>query len=150
QKFITYDEFRRRKQKQLMSDAIEFADPGGETSPAQLLRRLSDDEQGILLIGPAGSGKSRTCLEVAALAKFDWRLLFIENTAVLTEDDLRHAALDYRPARTLVIFDYIDTQELDFANLIDILIPDAADRDTKVAFLATCRPGDWLNYHKDE
>ena len=147
EKFTRYGEFSGRKQRQLRSDAIKFADPSNDTSPTELLARISDDEQGILLIGPAGSGKTRTCLEVAMLAGSDWRVLFAEENAALTNDDVRHAVLDYQPARALVIIDYLESHvELDFEGLADVLIPEAAERGTKVAFLATCLPG-WLAHH---
>lgn len=150
QKFTSYGEFSRRKQRQLRFDAIRFADPGDDTSPTQLLARISDDQQGILLIGPAGSGKTRTCLEVAMQATSDWRVLFAQENAALTNDDLRHAVLDYQPARALVILDYLESHiGLDFEDLAEVLIPEAAERGTKVAFLATCLPG-WLAHRRSD
>ncbi|HEY0639228.1 MAG TPA: hypothetical protein VGD67_16375, partial [Pseudonocardiaceae bacterium] len=133
--------------RNLTSEYLPFVEPGEhESSPAALLRRLDTDaDRGVVLVGAAGSGKSRTCFEVARLAEeAGWRAVHVlPGEPLATYEQVSEAVLAGR-APTLVILDYLNEYRgLDPASLCSRLIPEARGHGIRVAVLASARPG-WL------
>lgn len=150
-------ELAEHDRRYLTSGALKFVSPGRESpaDPRNLWKRLSDRARrsdhthlnGVLLIGAAGVGKTRTCYEVAERAEErDWRALHITGGRTVSTDDLM-AAVRTAAARApeakglLLVFDYFDTfEQLDlglFANSHfgpDEEVPD-------IACIAAVRPG---------
>ncbi|MEV7023790.1 ATP-binding protein [Kitasatospora sp. NPDC093558] len=117
--------------------------PGHEADPGALLRRLSAPEpRGVLLIGPAGAGKTRTCYEVAEAAhRAGWRVLHVQPHNSVTVDDLAHAVLGAGCDRVLLLFDYLDTcSQVDLQVLANSLLPEAKRTGVAVAVIASVRP----------
>ncbi|MEU3649764.1 serine protease [Lentzea sp. NPDC034063] len=135
--------FRRN----LIAERLPFVDPGDhDSAPGRLFERLKvEGGRGLLLVGVAGSGKSRTCFEVAQVAeKHDWRVLHVKPGEPLATYDDVDTAVRESGLPTLVIVDYAsEYRGFEPAALCDRLIPDARARGQHVAVLASARPG-WL------
>ncbi|WP_158104714.1 MULTISPECIES: trypsin-like peptidase domain-containing protein [Streptomyces] len=138
------------KKKYLTEDRLPFVHPQQGRHPADpdnLWARLTAPSpgpaRGVILIGPAGAGKTRTCFEVAALAdRADgWRVLHIAADARVTAADLV-AAVSMPPRQNvLLVFDYLDTYaELNLTHLVDEL-EERESPGTRVACIASVRPG---------
>ncbi|MEU5643847.1 serine protease [Streptomyces milbemycinicus] len=138
------------KKKYLTEDRLPFVHPQQGRHPADpenLWARLTAPSpgpaRGVILIGPAGAGKTRTCFEVAALAdRADgWRVLHIAADARVTAADLV-AAVSMAPwQNVLLVFDYLDTYaELNLTHLVDEL-EERESPGTRVACIASVRPG---------
>lgn len=95
---------------------------------------------GVLVTGPGGIGKTRTMLEVAAIAAaHGWRVLHVVSQAKLTSEHLVDTILG-TPGNTLLIIDYLDNVSgLDFDVLRDQLLPEVQARGARLAFLAAAR-----------
>ncbi|MFD4671357.1 hypothetical protein ACFWNN_16600 [Lentzea sp. NPDC058450] len=135
--------------RNLLDSELPFVpptDPHAVTAPRKLLDRLEEDAglPGILLIGAAGVGKTRTCFEVAAQAVRDgWAVMHVsDSNAAVTSADVHNAILAERADRVLVVLDYINYyyEHLGLTALKDE-VGEFARRNTKVAFIAACRPG---------
>lgn len=138
------------KKKYLTEDRLPFVHPREGRHPADpvnLWARLTapspESARGVILIGPAGAGKTRTCFEVAALAdRTDgWRVLHIAADARVTAADLV-AAVSMPPRQNvLLVFDYLDTYaELNLTHVVDEL-EERESPGTRVACIASVRPG---------
>ncbi|MCO5974809.1 ATP-binding protein [Actinoallomurus soli] len=130
----------------LLDNELPFAGPGAdhEADPARLLARLSAaDPPGVLIIGPAGAGKTRTCLEVAAIAHAQgWRVLHVLASPEVTVEHLSADLLESGHGRILLIFDHLDGySQLDLRALADEFLADAKRSEIDVALLASTRPG---------
>jgi hypothetical protein len=137
-------------QRNLLDSELPFVpptDPDAVTAPRKLLERLAQDTglPGILLIGAAGVGKTRTCFEVAAQAVRDgWAVMHVSDSdAAVTSADLHEAILAERADRVLIVLDYINYyhRNLGLTTLRHHVLRDLARRNTKVALVAACRPG---------
>ncbi|MGJ3561457.1 hypothetical protein ACR6C2_37190 [Streptomyces sp. INA 01156] len=143
--------------KNLTPEHLPFLSPGEdhEADPHRLFARLRDnDERGVLLVGSAGTGKTRTGLEVGRIALEEgWRVLHVlpGRESSITGQINRHVLAHDTPA--LVVIDYLneyltdrDSHDapLDLAVLRHRLLPAARRRGIPVAFLASVRPG-WLH-----
>ncbi|MFJ6143800.1 caspase family protein [Streptomyces anulatus] len=142
-------------ERNLTPECLPYVSPGPdhETERSRLFHRLRDaGDRGVLLVGAAGTGKTRTVLEVGRLALDEgWRVLHLRPSGredVTTEIIHRVLAGD---TPVLVVLDYLnhyfrkndDNPRLDLTTLRHQLLPEARHKGIKVAFLATARPG-WL------
>ncbi|MER5310208.1 caspase family protein [Streptomyces sp. NPDC002773] len=142
-------------ERNLTPECLPYVSPGKghETERSQLFSRLRDsDGRGVLLIGAAGTGKTRTVLEVGRLAlDKEWRVLHLRPSGKedVTAEIIRQVLAEDTPA--LVVMDYLnhyfvqddDNPRLDLTTLRHHLLPEARRKGIKVALLATARPG-WL------
>ncbi|MEV4226731.1 serine protease [Streptomyces bobili] len=133
--------------RNLDEDHLPFVDPGDhESSPGRIIDRLAvDSDRGLLLVGAAGSGKSRTCFEVARLAENrGWRALHVlPGEPHATYDHVADAVFD-DSTPVLVVIDYLNEYRgIDPATLCTRLIPEARASGITVRILASARPG-WL------
>ncbi|MFD8012534.1 caspase family protein [Streptomyces sp. NPDC058955] len=139
-------------ERNLTPECLPYVSPGQdhETEPSRLFRRLrASDDRGVLLTGAAGTGKTRTVLEVGRVAlDADWRVLHLRpGGKEVTTEIVDEVLAEDTPA--LVVMDYLhhyvrnDGPRLDLTTLRYQLLPAARLQGIKVAFLATGRPG-WL------
>lgn len=130
----------------LLEEDLPFLGPGPdhEADPAYLLARLSGpDPRGVLVTGPAGAGKTRTCFEVAARAVAEgWQVLHIPASPVVTVEDLSEDVIGSSDRRILLVLDYLDAcPQLDLRALNDEFLPKVKRSGAHVACLASARPG---------
>ncbi|MEU5976802.1 serine protease [Streptomyces sp. NPDC047315] len=130
----------------LDQDRLPFVDPGADHAahPDRLFARLgSAGARGALLVGPAGSGKTRTCFEVAQRAsRAGWHVLHVQPDSAVTVDDVAQAALLGGHRRVLLVMDYLDAcPQVDLRVLADELLPEARRRGVTLACVASVRPG---------
>ncbi|MFE1550227.1 hypothetical protein [Streptomyces sp. NPDC058718] len=133
--------------KNLTSEQLSFVSPGPDhpAEPANLFVRLvGSGDRGVLLVGAAGTGKTRAGIEVGRIAlEAGWRVLHVlpgEDSSV-TDVIAEQVCAEQTPA--LVVVDYLNESQLDLPALRHRLIPEARRRDIRVALLASVRPG-WL------
>ena len=134
--------------RNLRSDCLPFVPPGpGEPHPDYLFSRLSElaGTSGILLVGAAGTGKTRTCFEVAGRAvTAGWSVLHVKiGEPPVTNKQLELAVDQADGDHVLVIIDYLN--ECRGLNLLALRdwIPHAKAGGKRVTLLACARPG-WL------
>ena len=133
--------------KNLTPERLPFVSPGGDhpAEPQNLFERLvASADRGVLLVGAAGTGKTRTGIEVGLLLEAGWRVLHVlpgEDESVT--DQIAEQVLA-EPSAVLVVVDYLNESLLDLPALRHRLIPEAHRRGIPVALLASVRPG-WLN-----
>lgn len=145
----THDEVIRGlhgRETHLVDDRLSFVSPGTlhEAHPQNLLRRLSaPDPRGVLLVGPGGAGKTRTCFEVARAAHLDgWQVFHLQANNSVTVDDLSQIVLNGARRRVLLVLDSLDTcAQLDLRALVNALLPEAKRFGVHVAAVAATRPG---------
>lgn len=130
----------------LDQERLPFVHPGTDhpSDPERLFGRLgAGGSRGVLLIGPAGSGKTRTCFEVARRAhRAGWQVLHVQPDSAVTVDDLAAAVLSCERRRVLLVLDYLDAcAQLDLRALAEVLLPEARKRGTTLTCLASVRPG---------
>ncbi|MFF0160296.1 caspase family protein [Streptomyces sp. NPDC005263] len=144
-------------EQNLTPECLPYVSPGQDdrTERSQLFRRLREsDDRGVLLTGAAGTGKTRTVLEVGRLAlDAGWRVLHLRPSRKepVTAEIIKQVLAEDTPA--LVVMDYLndyfsfrkddEDPRLDLTTLRHHLLPEARRKGIKVAFLATARPG-WL------
>ncbi|MFF5764631.1 caspase family protein [Streptomyces tanashiensis] len=142
-------------ERNLTPECLPYVSPGQDhdTERSQLFRRLrASEDRGVLLIGAAGTGKTRTVLEVGRMALDEgWRVLHLRpgGKESVTSEIIHKVLAEDSPA--LVVMDYLnhyfrknnDDPPLDLTTLRHHLLPEARRKGIKVAFLATARPG-WL------
>lgn len=145
---VTYtDEFASLggSQSYLRGDRLPFISPptDSQAHPVRLLERLGSlaGYGGVLLVGAAGTGKTRTCLEVSALAtRQAWDVYFIKagGTPVPSDDiaGLTMAGSD----KILLVVDYLNESGLDLTELRSRVLPDAVRRGKSIALLGSVRP----------
>ncbi|MGW2296668.1 hypothetical protein ACWCO7_19755, partial [Streptomyces violaceorubidus] len=137
--------------KNLTSDQLPYVSPG-DNHPADadnLFERLVESsERGMLLVGAAGTGKTRTGIEVGRRAlEAGWRVLHVVpgESKAITEEVAEQVLGE--PGAVLVVIDYLNhslnESQLDLAAIRHRLIPEARRRGITVALLASVRPG-WL------
>ncbi|MFF2301835.1 hypothetical protein ACFVVP_04935, partial [Streptomyces sp. NPDC058128] len=134
--------------KNLTSEQLPFVSPGADhpAEPSNLFVRLvSAGDRGVLLVGAAGTGKTRAGIEVGRLAlDAGWRVLHVlpgEDGSV-TELIAEQVCAEQTPA--LVVVDYLNESQIDLPALRHRVIPEARRRNIPVALLASVRPG-WLH-----
>ncbi|MFE7512998.1 trypsin-like peptidase domain-containing protein [Streptomyces sp. NPDC057540] len=142
----------RGRRNYLDQERLPFVHPGTDhdSHPDRLFVRLTADRpRGVLLIGPAGSGKTRTCFEVAQRAdRAGWRVLHVQADSSVDADDVAASVLSGERGRVLLVLDYLDAcPQLDLHALGEVLIPDARRRGVTVACLASVRPGSRHSVH---
>ncbi|MGV9642295.1 hypothetical protein ACWDSB_13810, partial [Streptomyces sp. NPDC003514] len=133
--------------KNLTPERLPFVSPGTDhpAEPQNLFVQLvTSADRGVLLVGAAGTGKSRTGIEVGRLAlEAGWRVLHVlpgEDDGIT--DQIAEQVLA-TPSAVLVVVDYLNESQLDLPALRHRLIPEAHRRGIHVALLACVRPG-WL------
>ncbi|MER6674898.1 hypothetical protein [Streptomyces sp. NPDC000983] len=140
----------------LTNDVLPYVAPGDATHPARpenLLARLDDPARGrlgapgcgLLLTGLAGAGKTRTCLETAALAeRTGWQVLHIHQAAGVSArvlfEEIQEELKDRQDQRLLLVLDYLDQSGLELRELADLLHAERAEG-ARIACLASVRPG---------
>jgi hypothetical protein len=119
--------------------------PPAESDPAhpdRLFEQIAARAQagGVLLVGPGGIGKTRRLLEVASIAhQRGFRVLHaIHGDAPLKHEELSAEVL-HEGGDVLVVCDYLDRLQLDFASVRRRILPDAERRGMRIAFLASAR-----------
>ncbi|MDN0200119.1 serine protease [Streptomyces sp. S.PNR 29] len=125
---------------------LPFVHPGMDhpSHPDRLFGRLSTaGSRGVLLIGPAGSGKTRTSFEVAGRAhRAGWQALHVQPDSAVTVEDVAASVLSCERRRVLLVLDYLDAcPQLDLRALAEVLLPEARRRGITLACLASVRPG---------
>ncbi|MFE3899742.1 trypsin-like peptidase domain-containing protein [Streptomyces sp. NPDC059153] len=146
---LTHAEVVRRllgRRSYLDEEHLPFIHPGMDhaSHPDHLFARLSTARsRGALLIGPAGSGKTRTCFEVAHRAdRAGWQVLHVQPDSAVTVDDVATSVISCGRRRVLLILDYLDAcPQVDLRVLAEVLIPEAKRRGVTVTCLASVRPG---------
>ncbi|APR75142.1 Hypothetical protein A7982_00488 [Minicystis rosea] len=122
---------------------IPFVEPPSSdpAHPVALLRRTlerANVDGALLLVGAGGAGKTRRLFEVARLADLaGWRVLH-HGDAPARADEIAAEVFMGR-TNTLVLCDYVDRLQLDIASIRSRLLPEAARRDMRVAFLGVAR-----------
>ncbi|MEV8434919.1 caspase, EACC1-associated type [Streptomyces chartreusis] len=142
--------------KSLTPEHLPFVSPGPShaSEPHRLFCRLRDNEdRGVLLVGPAGSGKTRTSLEVGWIAlREGWRVFHVcpEQEASLTIRTTAAVLAENSPVLIVIHYlnEYLNDEEdngaqLDLTALHHLLLPEARRMNIQVALLASVRPG-WL------
>lgn len=145
----THAEVMRRllgRRSFLNEEHLPFIHPGMDhaSHPDHLFAQLSTGRsRGALLVGPAGSGKTRTCFEVAHRAdRAGWQVLHVQPDSAVTVDDVAASIFSCARRRVLLILDYLDAcSQVDLRVLAEVLIPEAKRRGVTVACLASVRPG---------
>lgn len=146
---VTHEEMLlglRGRRTSLLEEELRFVGPGPdhEADPQNLLTRLSGpDPRGVLVVGPAGAGKTRTCFEVAVAAHAEGqRVLHVLASPVVTVEDLDEVLSDSDDRRVLLVFDYLDAcPQLDLRALADRFLAHAKRSGIDVACVASARPG---------
>ncbi|MFL1438503.1 hypothetical protein, partial [Nocardiopsis protaetiae] len=136
--------------QKLKGSELPFIPP--QTDSPSHPRNILDDlkskagDKGTLLVAPAGAGKSRTCFEVGDLAVADgWDVLHVQTGEFQGTDVDIAAAIAEAGSRVLLILDYLnDYQGINLATVRHRLLVLASAQKTKVAILASARPG-WLS-----
>lgn len=130
----------------LKEENLPFVSPNLHcpSHPERILSSLeaTEGKPGLLLVGPGGVGKTRTCLETARLAhKRGWRVLHYKPTD--TQIDLNELGnfLIQETGKTLLVIDYIDQLGLSFVSLRREILDLARQRGMHLALLANARPG---------
>ncbi|MGB2568002.1 trypsin-like peptidase domain-containing protein [Micromonospora citrea] len=137
----------------LRADRLPYVAPDEDDPihPRRILAELDRraGETGLLLVGPAGIGKTRTCYEVGQLAvESGWRVLHVKpGEPAVTTDHLVQVLQTGSTDRVLFIVDYLNLSRLDYPAVRYRLLPEARRRNVRVALLASARPG-W--YHKKD
>jgi hypothetical protein len=134
--------------KNLTPERLPFVSPGSAhpAEPQNLFERLvASADRGVLLVGAAGTGKTRTGIEVGRLAlEAGWRVLHVLPGEDESVTDQITGQVFAEPSAVLVVVDYLNDSQLDVLALRHRLIPEAHRRGVPVALLASVRPG-WLN-----
>src|SRR5689334_4014453 len=99
--------------RNLTGQFLPFVAPGqgAETHPDQLLSGLTgtDGSPGVLLLGAAGTGKTRTCFEVGNRAvERGWTVLHVTPGEPLVTTDQLAEAIAAADDQVLVIIDYLN------------------------------------------
>ncbi|MFD5110747.1 MULTISPECIES: trypsin-like peptidase domain-containing protein [unclassified Streptomyces] len=133
--------------KNLTPERLPFVSPGTHhlAEPQNLFRRLvTSAERGVLLVGAAGTGKTRTSMEVGRRAlDAGWRVLHVLPGEDASITDQIAEQVFAEASAVLVVVDYLNESLLDLPALRHRLIPEAHRRGVSVALLASVRPG-WL------
>ncbi|MEU9337256.1 hypothetical protein AB0D49_29530 [Streptomyces sp. NPDC048290] len=146
-------ELARLRGKGVPLTQVPFVSPNDDSDPKRLFRRLArltvsaseqDSKRGVLLIGPAGAGKTRTCFEVAKTALEQpepWQVLHVGRSPEVSVDTVMAAVREQTGRRrVLLIFDYLDSYDaLNLEALGEALRTD--DPEGRVACVASVRPG---------
>ncbi|GAA4632735.1 hypothetical protein GCM10023196_067370 [Actinoallomurus vinaceus] len=139
----------------LTEDRLPFVAPAetSDTHPQQLLSLLSDptDDRGVLLVGAAGVGKTRTCLEVGTLAEEEhgWTVLHVRTGEPAVTTEQLAAAIAATTGDVLVIVDYLHESTLSLSTLHARVLPDARREGRRVALLASARTA-WFNQRNQD
>ncbi len=140
------------RDKYLTGDQISFVSPGEghEAEPDVLLERLTaasapgSRSLGVVLVGAAGTGKTRTCFEVAARAERQgWTVLHLAPKNPITAEALAEAVgeLHARNRDVLLVLDYLDGYEhLDLPGFADEVNAERTST-AGLACIAALRPG---------
>jgi hypothetical protein len=128
----------------LTESRLPFVFPAedSDTHPRRLLSLLSDpnDDRSVLLVGAAGVGKTRTCLEVGTQAEEEgWTVLHVRTGEPTVTTEQLAAAIAASTGDVLVIVDYLHESTLSFSSLYARVLPDARRERRRVALLASAR-----------
>jgi hypothetical protein len=145
---LTHDDLTRKLSAENLYGTgmqVPFLSPGKGHSadPAQVLCDLkSCDDQVVLLVGRAGAGKTRTCMEVANLAQDDgWRVLHVVAGPRTARRDLKGTVLRDPTARTLLVVDNADRcQRVDLWRFLHEVGATVAYQGGELRLLAATRP----------
>ncbi|TCB98337.1 serine protease [Micromonospora zingiberis] len=135
----------------LREDRLPYVSPAdghAATHPVRLLGRLDElaGQSGLLLVGQAGIGKTRTCLEVAGRAvDAGWGVLHVRpGEPLVTTEQLIEVVTSTTDERLLIIIDYLNLSGLDYPAIRHRLLPAARARGIRLALLGSARPG-WFH-----
>ncbi|WP_341716668.1 hypothetical protein QQG74_22135 [Micromonospora sp. FIMYZ51] len=148
---VEHDEALTGLADHLRGDLLPYvppADAGAATHPGRLLERLDElaGTCGLLLVGQAGIGKTRTCFEVANCAvDAGWRVLHVRpGEPLVTTEQLLDVVTGATDERLLIIVDYLNLSGLDYPAIRHRLLPAARARGIRLALLGSARPG-WFH-----
>ncbi|WP_405885663.1 hypothetical protein OG739_36560 [Streptomyces longwoodensis] len=136
----------------LTQNRLRFVSPLDDSDPRRLFRKLTrltvsapeqESKRGVLLTGPAGVGKTRTCFEIARAAleqQPPWQVLHVARSPEVTTDEVMAAIRDQAGRqRILLIFDYLDSYEsVNLTAFGEALRTE--DPEGRVACVASARP----------
>ncbi|MFF7174779.1 caspase, EACC1-associated type [Streptomyces pseudovenezuelae] len=142
--------------KSLTPEYLPFVSPGPShpSEPHRLFCRLRDhDDRGVLLVGAAGAGKTRTTMEVGWIAlREGWRVFHVIPELGSSLTIRLTAAILAESSPVLIVIDYLNEvlndeedngASLDLTALHHLLLPEARRMNIQVALLASVRLG-WL------
>ncbi|NLU71166.1 hypothetical protein HCC61_00335 [Streptomyces sp. HNM0575] len=141
------------QRKYLTSEQVPFVSPGTDhrADPDNLLDDLAalsaagsrPGDLGVVLVGAAGSGKTRTCFEVAEKAAEDgWTVLHLGRDAAVPAEELADAVGAFHSAGrdVLLVLDYLDRYTPLDAGFTD-MVEERRTRRARLACIASLRPG---------
>ncbi|MFF2189351.1 trypsin-like peptidase domain-containing protein [Streptomyces sp. NPDC058155] len=140
------------RDKYLTDDQISFVSPGEnhDADPDNLLDRLAAASSpgsrslGVVLVGAAGTGKTRTCFEAAARAdRRGWTVLHLVPKKPITAEELAEVVgnLHARNRDVLLVLDYLDGYEqLDLFDFAEEVRQEHS-ASARLACIASLRPG---------
>ncbi|SCK20761.1 serine protease [Streptomyces sp. WMMB 322] len=141
------------QRKYLTNAQVSFVSPGKthRAEPDNLLRHLTTlsapgsrpGDLGVVLVGAAGSGKTRTCFEVAErAAEKGWTVLHVERDATVSAEELADIVGAFHSAGrdVLLVLDYLDRYTAlgaDFADKVE----ERRTARARLTCIASLRPG---------
>ncbi|MCO5994960.1 S1 family peptidase [Actinoallomurus rhizosphaericola] len=128
----------------LTEDRLPFVAPAenSDAHPRRLLSLISDpnDDRGVVLVGAAGVGKTRTCLEVGTEAeKQGWTVLHLRTGEPAVTTEQLAAVIAATTDDVLIIVDYLHESILSSSSLHARVLPDARRAGRRVGLLASAR-----------
>lgn len=136
--------------RNLLQGIVDYALPSDDGSPMHpdqvmaMVAANATQARGVLLVGSAGVGKTRLCLEVSRRAVDQgWTVLHVTvGEPAVTTPDLFEAVVSTRSERVLVVLDYLnECQRVDVSAIRQRYLPQMSAAGITVAMLAACRPG---------
>lgn len=140
----------RGLRKNLLSEHVEFVPPEDESvpdHPANVLRLLEHGtaKNGVVLVGAAGLGKTRTCYEAAsAAAERGWKVWHVayEQEPGVSTDELATVLRGETAEKVLVVLDDInECQNIQIGVIHSSLVPEFSEQGIRLRVLASCRSG---------
>ncbi|MBK6970244.1 MAG: trypsin-like peptidase domain-containing protein [Candidatus Microthrix sp.] len=149
--FVGHDRFKAlagRRRGGLVDASFPYVAPPvlHEAHPDRIWQTLSSEPgRAVLIRGPGGVGKTRTCLEVANRAQQDrWRVIHaLTGEPAATTDGLVDVVFSSEEP-VLVVLDYVnELHGLDLSSIHNRLLPAAIEAGVQIAIIGSARNG-WL------
>ncbi|WP_431903320.1 trypsin-like peptidase domain-containing protein [Nonomuraea sp. bgisy101] len=142
----------RVTRRHLFPEHLPFVSPGpdDEADPSRIFTALAaPDSADVLLTGSAGSGKTRTCMQVAALAGLtgEWQVLHVAAAPDVTNEQLTKAVSRWGSRRVLLIIDGLHNCT---GLVLETLRSDLDRTGVRVSCLSTVRKGNSYPRSADE
>ncbi|WP_026925200.1 serine protease [Glycomyces arizonensis] len=137
----------REEEPYLVPERLPFVSPGGHhrAAPATVLSAFASGTGFQLFTGPAGSGKSRYCLETAALADQEgWDVLLVSGNLGDPESKVAAVAAKCRTGKALLVADDVSA---DSAAGLRTLAEEVSRQGMRVGLLASAGPAALEHWH---